>query len=284
MSTTDRIAVAKLADSMCDKLQIAADKGRSGWDTAAPKSLAIGLRVHLEKGDPVDVANYLAFLHYLGRDTHGEPMFRRGNTVYGKYDSGFLMKDRAYEVLDDIDNDGSVFVKDTVSGFNNKISACNFRLQPVGNTVRYTDSDGITQVIQPDKSNCIKELETKLVKLDASQFINTFEDVFMYLKEFKDDDNQTKLSALEEVYKVMERLGDPSATVLESVRVLSLNIPSPNNDQMLVSMAANMRSELTEQMDRLCSGIEAYRDSANWSEADEEELVAARTLLKKYGA
>ena len=284
MSTTDQIAVAKLADSMCDKLVIAANKGRSGWDTAAPKSLAIGLRVHLEKGDPVDVANYLAFLHYMGRNTHGEPMFYTGQTVYGKYNSGFMVKDRIYEVLADINIDGNMYVKDTVTGFNHTVSACNFRLHPAGNTVRYTDSDGITQVIQPDKSAGVKELETKLVKLDASQFINTFEDVFMYLKEFKDDDNQTKLSALAEVYKVMERLGDPAATVLEPVRVLSLNIPSPSNDQMLVSMAANMRSELTEQMDRLCSGIEAYRDSANWSEADEEELVTARALLKKYGA
>jgi hypothetical protein len=56
--------VDKFAAEMKRKLRRAAiEKGRSGWDDPAwhPGSIKSALLAHVEKGDPVDVANFAAF-------------------------------------------------------------------------------------------------------------------------------------------------------------------------------------------------------------------------------
>ena len=64
----DETAVAYLATAMNTKLARARAKGRSGWDTpeCTQQHLSNLLREHVEKGDPVDVANYCAFLAARG--------------------------------------------------------------------------------------------------------------------------------------------------------------------------------------------------------------------------
>ncbi|MDR0204968.1 MAG: hypothetical protein LBJ40_22785 [Delftia acidovorans] len=64
----DETAVAYLATAMNTKLARARAKGRSGWDTpeCTQQHLSNLLREHVEKGDPVDVANFCAFLAARG--------------------------------------------------------------------------------------------------------------------------------------------------------------------------------------------------------------------------
>lgn len=65
----DNSVVDLFAQSMKDKLAISAAKGRSGWQTCPPDDLRRMLREHLDKGDPVDVANFAMFLWWLGQST-----------------------------------------------------------------------------------------------------------------------------------------------------------------------------------------------------------------------
>jgi hypothetical protein len=69
----DNSVVDLFAQSMKDKLAISAAKGRSGWQTCPPDDLRRMLREHLEKGDPVDVANFAMFLWWLGQSTAPQP-------------------------------------------------------------------------------------------------------------------------------------------------------------------------------------------------------------------
>jgi hypothetical protein len=65
----DENAVNKFAWFMKAKLAKAREKGRSGWhdkDQCTQQDLSRMLREHLEKGDPVDVANFCMFLHMRG--------------------------------------------------------------------------------------------------------------------------------------------------------------------------------------------------------------------------
>lgn len=64
--------VDQFALVMKDKLKRAADKGRSGWRQCPPEQLSLMLRQHVEKGDPVDVANFCMFLAALD-----EPISRK---------------------------------------------------------------------------------------------------------------------------------------------------------------------------------------------------------------
>ncbi len=61
----DETAVAYLATAMNTKLARARAKGRSGWDSPECTQQHL-LREHVEKGDPVDVANFCAFLAARG--------------------------------------------------------------------------------------------------------------------------------------------------------------------------------------------------------------------------
>lgn len=59
----------KLKRDMKDKLNASRLKGRSGWqdkDNCSQEHLSQLLREHVEKGDPVDVANFCMMLHYRG--------------------------------------------------------------------------------------------------------------------------------------------------------------------------------------------------------------------------
>ena len=59
----DSLAVDNLAKLMKEKLAKQRAKGYGGWDTdCSQERLSEMLRSHLEKGDPVDVANFCAFL------------------------------------------------------------------------------------------------------------------------------------------------------------------------------------------------------------------------------
>lgn len=61
----DNLAVDKLASAMKVKLEKQRSKGYSGWDKdCTQERLSQLLREHLDKGDPVDVANFCAFLFY----------------------------------------------------------------------------------------------------------------------------------------------------------------------------------------------------------------------------
>lgn len=66
---TDDLAVARFAIAMQDKLAIARTKGRGGWEDRAdypiPRLTADLLR-HVQRGDPVDVANFAMFAHQRG--------------------------------------------------------------------------------------------------------------------------------------------------------------------------------------------------------------------------
>ncbi len=73
----DDAAVDHFAAAMKAKLAAARAKGRSGWDDPAQctaDDLAIDLRKHVNKGDPVDVANFAMFLHARGESTKLRPL------------------------------------------------------------------------------------------------------------------------------------------------------------------------------------------------------------------
>lgn len=62
----DDAAVNDFAQAMKYKLAAARHKGREGWQTCPPEELSRMLREHVEKGDPLDVANFCMFLWWLG--------------------------------------------------------------------------------------------------------------------------------------------------------------------------------------------------------------------------
>ena len=62
----DNTAVEALAQHMRGKLTAARLRGRGGWQNCPPQVLSDMLHEHVTKGDPVDVANFCAFLSTLG--------------------------------------------------------------------------------------------------------------------------------------------------------------------------------------------------------------------------
>lgn len=68
-SETDNQAVHDLSRAMTKKLKASRAKGRTGWNDktqCSAEHLSQLLREHVEKGDPVDVANFCAFLSARG--------------------------------------------------------------------------------------------------------------------------------------------------------------------------------------------------------------------------
>ena len=65
----DDVAVDAFARAMKVKMAEAHAKGRSGWEDMNPSDLSRMLRTHVEKGDPLDVANYGMMLWH-----HGAPI------------------------------------------------------------------------------------------------------------------------------------------------------------------------------------------------------------------
>ena len=65
----NKAGVKKLKEAMKEKLAAARLKGRGGWqdkDDCSQEHLSRLLREHVEKGDPVDVANFCMMLHARG--------------------------------------------------------------------------------------------------------------------------------------------------------------------------------------------------------------------------
>lgn len=69
----DSQAVDRFAAAMKEKLAQARAKGRSGWQNLTSEELSRMLREHVEKGDPLDVANFCMFLWNLGHGIGAEP-------------------------------------------------------------------------------------------------------------------------------------------------------------------------------------------------------------------
>lgn len=71
---TDEAALEIFFKQMAHKLEVSARKGRHGWQTCSQADLSRMLRAHVEKGDPVDVANFCMMLSALGYGiTKGKP-------------------------------------------------------------------------------------------------------------------------------------------------------------------------------------------------------------------
>lgn len=65
----DDAAILRFSHAMLGKMKAARRKGRSGWQDkklCTQDSLSEMLRKHVEKGDPVDVANFCMMLHQRG--------------------------------------------------------------------------------------------------------------------------------------------------------------------------------------------------------------------------
>lgn len=71
----DNEAVDKLAQAMKDKLAKKREEGYGGWDKphCTNGNLSDFLRIHVKKGDPVDVANFCAFLFARGSEILQKP-------------------------------------------------------------------------------------------------------------------------------------------------------------------------------------------------------------------
>lgn len=59
---SDDIAVDEFARAMKQKMAKKRDDGRGGWEYAHPLYLSELLKDHVEKGDPIDVANFCMML------------------------------------------------------------------------------------------------------------------------------------------------------------------------------------------------------------------------------
>ncbi len=67
----DDEAIDHFAATMKAKMRRSREKkGRGGWQTAPSSRLTYLLLEHLEKGDPVDVANFAMMLHQNGQSLH----------------------------------------------------------------------------------------------------------------------------------------------------------------------------------------------------------------------
>lgn len=62
----DIVAADLFVYAMKEKLAASRRKGRSGWEQCSADELSQMLREHVDKGDPVDVANFCMFLASLG--------------------------------------------------------------------------------------------------------------------------------------------------------------------------------------------------------------------------
>ena len=59
----DNLAINAFARAMSNKMRWSREKGRKGWQTRSNEWLREILRAHVQKGDPVDVANYCMTIH-----------------------------------------------------------------------------------------------------------------------------------------------------------------------------------------------------------------------------
>jgi hypothetical protein len=66
----ERDALDKMVTAMSQKMLDKHLEGRSGFEDASVEHLNNLLHEHIPKGDPVDIANFCAFLHYNGHKVH----------------------------------------------------------------------------------------------------------------------------------------------------------------------------------------------------------------------
>ncbi|GLI25640.1 hypothetical protein GGQ86_000373 [Xanthobacter flavus] len=68
-AANDEIAVDRFGEAMKAKLAVKREQGYGGWDDkeqCSAEHLSRLLREHVEKGDPVDVANFAMMLYQRG--------------------------------------------------------------------------------------------------------------------------------------------------------------------------------------------------------------------------
>jgi len=63
-SLQDGLDIGHFADAMKAKMDASRDKGRHGWRTCSTADLWTMLREHVEKGDPVDIANFCMMIYF----------------------------------------------------------------------------------------------------------------------------------------------------------------------------------------------------------------------------
>ncbi len=61
---SDDDAIDAFANAMREKMALSRTKGRDGWQTCPVDLLWQMLREHVDKGDPVDVANLAMMIHH----------------------------------------------------------------------------------------------------------------------------------------------------------------------------------------------------------------------------
>lgn len=67
----DRMAVQRFANLMTVKMARKLHEGRHGWTNVPVAHLWAMLREHVDKGDPVDVANFAMMIHH-NSETRGQ--------------------------------------------------------------------------------------------------------------------------------------------------------------------------------------------------------------------
>lgn len=106
----DDVAVDAFAAAMKAKLKRAREeKGRGGWQDMSVTELSVMLREHVEKGDPVDVANLAMMLHQNGQGiTPAEPV--KVNAIFETQDGEVIGKTDAKVKRVECQDDGSLTV------------------------------------------------------------------------------------------------------------------------------------------------------------------------------
>ena len=69
MEYCDYSSVDSFAEAMKEKMFQKSEKGYSGWRDCPPDNLRKLLTEHIEKGDPIDVANFCMMLWCLDEGT-----------------------------------------------------------------------------------------------------------------------------------------------------------------------------------------------------------------------
>lgn len=65
----DDIDVQRFAQAMKTKMALKRDEGRGGWQQCAPDELWRMLQDHVQKGDPVDIANFAMMIWHVQKRT-----------------------------------------------------------------------------------------------------------------------------------------------------------------------------------------------------------------------
>ena len=83
----DDIAIEKFCKAMSEKMKKSRQKGRSGWQECDPDIFSAMLREHIEKGDPLDVANFCMMLWNIGVPISDTRASYHGKIKFKTYDA-----------------------------------------------------------------------------------------------------------------------------------------------------------------------------------------------------